>query len=83
MIYINFSRLPDHCDCFDDDLDCVKFCLKANYWTETGPMNEVADVIEQRNEKRDTDRRAVRRLCGLFIHSKKITISADHIRIEI
>lgn len=31
VIFVDFSRMPDNCQ---------------NYWTETGPMNEIADCIE-------------------------------------
>ncbi len=60
VIYIDCSRMPDFCSSYEQYLKSVIARLKEdlleaypglrgrclNYWTETGPMNEIADCIE-------------------------------------
>ena len=55
VIYIDFSRLPDRCDCFDDYLDWVKFCLKTDMreaFNVEGQVNEpIQEIVKKTEEK--------------------------------
>ena len=55
VIYIDFSRMPDRCDCFDDYLDWVKFCLKTDMkeaFNAEGQVNEPIQEIVKKTEKK-------------------------------